>query len=114
MAPLPYEELIDRIRLARTLGIGAKTFHQLLQRFGAAREAIAHLPGWGGRHKTTDILPPAAAEKEYAAAMKAGLHYVATGDPHYPEPLAALDDAPPLLVVKGNIAALSRPLIAMV
>jgi DNA processing protein len=111
---LSFNELIDWIRLARTPGIGSKTFRQLLQRFGAASEAIAHAPEWGTRAKVTDIPQPTVAEKEHAAAVKAGLTYLPCTDVHYPEPLAALDDAPPLLLVKGKIEALAQPLIGIV
>lgn len=114
MTGLPYAELIDWIRLTRTPGIGAKNFRQLLQRFGCASEAIAHMPEWTGRQKQSDVPLPAVAEKEYAAATKAGLHYVPWSDPNYPAPLAVLDDAPPLLVVKGKVETLAQPLIAIV
>jgi DNA processing protein len=114
MTALPYAELIDWIRLTRTPGIGAKNFRQLLQRFGCASEAIAHMPEWTGRQKQADVPLPAVAEKEYAAATKAGLQYVPWSDANYPAPLAALDDAPPLLVVKGKAETLAAPLIAMV
>ena len=108
-----YAELIDWIRLARCPGIGAKTFKQLLQRFGAAREVIARQADWGLR-KQGDIPQPAVAEREFAEATKAGLHYLPFTDPRYPQPLAALDDPAPLLLVKGNVAALATPLIAVV
>jgi DNA processing protein len=111
---LAHVELIDRIRLARSVGIGAKTFHQLLHRFGAAGEALAHRADWGGKQNKVDVLSIADAEREHAAAIKAGLQYVSSADAHYPKPLAALDDAPPLLLVKGKADVLARPLIAIV
>ena len=114
MVVVDHEELIDRIRLARSPGIGSKTFRHLLDRFGAAREAFAHRHAWGGRFKDAEIPSPAAAEAEFARAQKAGLKYLPCGDPRYPEPLASLDDAPPLLLLKGRIEALAVPLIAIV
>ena len=112
-ADLAHNELIDWIRLARSPGIGAKTFKQLLQRFGAAHEVIARQADWGIR-KQGDIPSPAIAEREFAAATKAGLRYLPFTDPRYPAPLAALDDPAPLLLVKGNLDALATPLIAVV
>ena len=41
-AELSHAELIDWIRLARSPGIGVKSFRQLMHRFGAASEVIAH------------------------------------------------------------------------
>ena len=111
---LAYADLIDWNRLARTPGVGGKTFRGLLQRFGAAGEAIAHQAEWGGRQKGAEVQKPAAAEQEFAAAQKAGLHYLRLNDPCYPAPLAALDDARPLLLIKGNPEALKTPLIAIV
>jgi DNA processing protein len=113
-AHLPYAELIDWIRLARSSGIGAKSFRQLLHRFGAASEATARMPEWGGRWKNAEVPPPAVAEREHAAATKAGLHYLPYTDPRYPQPLAALDDAPPLLMVKGVVETLAQPMIGIV
>ena len=66
---LPYDELIDWIRLARTSGVGAKKFRQLLTRFGAASEAIAHQAEWGGKQMA--VSKPSVAEEEFAAATKA-------------------------------------------
>ena len=109
---LPYDELIDWIRLARTSGVGAKKFRQLLTRFGAASEAIAHQAEWGGKQMA--VSKPSVAEEEFAAATKAKLQYLSFTDPRYPAPLAALDDAPPLLLVKGKIETLAMPLLAIV
>jgi DNA processing protein len=38
------QDLIDRIRLLRTSGIGPITFHQLIARFGTAAAALAAVP----------------------------------------------------------------------
>ncbi len=112
-APLSHEELIDWIRLTRTPGIGPKTFRQLLQRFGAVGEALAQRHVWE-KQAAGDVPTPQAAEREFAASEKAGLRYLPMTDPAYPAPLAALEDPPPLLFVKGKLEALSVPLIAVV
>jgi DNA processing protein len=39
---------------------------------------------------------------------------VAAGEPDYPQRLAMIDDAPPLLSIRGYAAALSMPLVAIV
>ena len=107
-----YEELIDWIRLARSEGVGTKTFRQLLQKFGSANEAIARMPEFAGKRIT--VIAPSVAEKEFATATKAGLAYLTWNDPAYPEALKAIEDAPPILVCKGDVNILTRPMIAMV
>ena len=83
-----------------------------MDRFGAVAEALAQSHIWakGRAHRRH----PPAAEAEYAAATRAGLTYVTWDDPRYPEPLRAIEDAPPLLLVKGDAAVLGQPLIAIV
>ncbi len=107
-----YDELIDWIRLTRTDGVGTKTFRQVMDRFGHVSEAIARMPEFAG--KRISVVQPSVAEKEFAAATKAGLRYLTWSDPEYPAPLKATEDAPPLLLVKGDINVLAQPMIAMV
>lgn len=47
-------------------------------------------------------------------AAQLGIHALHLGHPHYPAPLAALDDAPPMLWVQGDPARFARPGIAIV
>ena len=107
-----YEELIDWIRLARSEGVGTKTFRQVLHRFGSADEAIARMPEFAG--KRIAVVAPSVAEKEHAAATKAGLMYLTWNDAAYPEALKAIEDAPPVLVCKGDVNVLAQPMIAVV
>ena len=43
-----------------------------------------------------------------------GVAFVAWGEPDYPARLQMIDDALPLLTIRGNAAALARPMVAMV
>jgi DNA processing protein len=119
MAPrqLNPAERLDWLRLIRTENVGPVTFYQLLHRFGsagAALEALPSLANRGGRHARLALFPRAAAEREIAALDKAGATILAWGEPHYPAALAAIDDAPPLLAVRGDPTLLNRPAIAVV
>jgi DNA processing protein len=119
MAPrqLNPAERLDWLRLIRTENVGPVTFYQLLHRFGsagAALEALPSLANRGGRQAGLALFPRAAAEREFAALDKAGATLLAWGEPDYPAALAAIDDAPPLLAVRGNSTLLSRPAIAVV
>jgi DNA processing protein len=105
------DALIDWIRLIRTEGIGPVRFRQLVERHGSPAEALHHLPIFKPDLK---IVTPAAAEAELAAANRAGLSYLTWADPAYPAALKAIDDAPPVLTLKGDPAILSRPCFAVV
>jgi DNA processing protein len=48
------------------------------------------------------------------AAHKLGVALIGIREETYPQRLAEIDDAPPLLAVRGNADALGRPMIAMV
>ncbi len=108
---MKHEDLIDLIRLARTDGVGPKSIRTALDRFGAISEAIAQWHQWS-RGRALCSIP--VAEAEFAAATKLGFTYVSWDDALYPEPLRAIEDAPPVLVVKGDAAVLAKPMIAMV
>jgi DNA processing protein len=119
MAPrhLNPSERIDWLRLIRTENVGPVTFFQLLRRFGSAAAALDALPSLanrGGRSAPLTLFSRAAAERELAALDKAGATLLAWGEPDYPEALAAIDDAPPLLTLRGRGELLRRPAIAVV
>src|SRR6516164_43080 len=48
------------------------------------------------------------------AAKALGVAFIALGEPEYPRRLQMIDDAPPLLAVRGNTAALRLPAVAVV
>jgi DNA processing protein len=109
-------DIIDRIRLIRTPGIGPITFRQLMLRFGsaaAALEAVPELARRGGG-KSPSIFPRSAAEREFDAIEKAGARYLVLGQGLYPGALAELENAPPLLTATGRVALLERPMVAIV
>ena len=110
------EDIIDRIRLARSPGIGPITFRQLLQRFGSAGAALAALPDLArrGGGSAPRIVSADDAEREYAGVQRLGARYLTLGQGLYPRLLAELEDAPPLLIAKGNLKLLDRPAVAMV
>ena len=111
------EQRIDWLRLIRSQNVGPRTFRALINHFGGARAALEALPGLarrGGSGGAPKIYSRAEAERELAAAEKIGAAFVAVGEPDYPRRLQTLDDAPPLLAVRGNRAALTMPAVAIV
>src|SRR5260370_38402647 len=110
------EERIDWLRLIRSENVGPRTFGTLLRYYGSARSALKALPGLasrgGARHPR--IAPREEAERELAVTRSLGVRLVALGEPEYPRALARIDDAPPLISVRGNAALLDRPMVAIV
>ncbi len=105
-------ERIDWIRLIRTV-----TFHRLIERYGSAKAALAALPDLarrGGRVKPLRVTAKADAERELAALRRLGAEALCACEPAYPPPLAATDDAPPVLCVRGHVHLLSGRCVAVV
>jgi len=107
---------IARLRLIRTASIGPVTYRQLIARFGDAAAAIEALPQLAARGggRSPVIAAAAVAEREIAAALKLGARHLFVDDSDYPDLLAQLDDAPPVLMVRGDVALLARDSVAMV
>src|ERR1043166_1321969 len=115
-AALSDEERIDWLRLIRSENVGPRGFRSLLRYFGSARAARAHLPERArrGGASAVRICSRSEAEREFAAARALGICLIGLGEPEYPARLAEIDDAPPLLAVRGKLAALARPMVALV
>jgi DNA processing protein len=108
---------IDWLRLIRSDNVGPRTFRSLVNHFGSARSALERLPELarrGGASRPARICNEADARAELAAGEKLGLGLIAPGEAGYPPRLAVLDDAPPLLGVRGAHEAMMRPMIAIV
>ena len=89
----------------------------MLRHFGSARAALAHLPDLarrGGAARPGRICSEEDARAELVASQRIGVSLLTPGEAGYPPRLATLEDAPPLLAVRGMIEALMRPMIAIV
>jgi len=109
-------DLVDRLRLIRTPGIGPVAYRQLMLRFGSAASALDAIPELarrGGR-KHQALFPGDKAKREVEAVERLGARYLLLGQGLYPRALAELDDAPPILTVKGRPQLLDRPMVAIV
>jgi len=110
-------ERIDRLRLIRSDNVGPRTFRSLVDHFGTARAALERLPDLarrGGAQRSGRICSADEARAELAASRKFGIAWLAPGEDGYPSRLAMIDDAPPLLAVRGDSKSLMRPMIAIV
>ena len=107
-------DLIDRLRLIRTPGIGPIAYRQLLLRFGGAEAALAAIPDLArrGGGKIPCVFARDKAAREIETIERLGARYLVWGQGLYPHVLAEQDDAPPLLTAKGNLALLDRRFLA--
>jgi DNA processing protein len=110
------EDLVDRLRLLRTAGIGPVTYRQLIARFGTAAVALEAVPDLAqrGGGKAPALRSKGDAEREIARVDKLGARFLVLGQGLYPRLLAQLEDAPPLLIAKGDLKLLDKPAVAMV
>ena len=110
------EERRDRLRLFRSENVGPITYRQLLGHYGSAGAALDALPELArrGRGRKIKVCPADAADAELEALARLGARLLTLGEPAYPPSLAAIDDAPPALAVRGDANILSRPSVAVV
>lgn len=116
-APLTDEQRLDWLRLIRSENVGPRTFRALLNHYGdagAALDALPDLARRGGATGPVRAYPHAEAEREMEAARALGATFVALREVAYPARLAMIDDAPPLIAVRGELAALATPMVAIV
>lgn len=107
---------LDQLRLIRSPNIGPVSYRQLMARFGSARAALDALPDLirrgGGKHgvlaNASDIA------REFQLVQTLGASHVFMDDADYPYLLSHLDNAPPVICVKGNLGLLARPAVALV
>ena len=110
-------ERLDWLQLARSGGVGPRTFLKLLQRFGSARRAFEELPGLAreaGAEERWQRCRRDEAEAELEALSQLGCELIAWSEPDYPRRLAEIADPPPVLVVQGRVDLLAAPAIALV
>ncbi|MDB5625037.1 MAG: putative processing protein DprA [Tardiphaga sp.] len=108
---------IDWLRLIRSDRVGPRTFRSLVNHFGSASAALDRLPDLarrGGASRPARVCSQADAIREIELSAKLGVELRAPGEAGYPPQLASLDDAPPLLGVRGAVDALMKPMIGIV
>src|SRR5205085_7974294 len=101
----------------RSENVGPRTFRALLNHCGSARAALAALPELarrGGAARPARLYPREQADRELQTARALGASLVALGEPDYPLRLQMIDDAPPLIAVRGNLSALAHSMVAIV
>ncbi len=116
LPPTTEEARLTWLRLLRSRRVGPATFWRLLSEHGSAEAALAELPAIAAAAGVDDyhVCPAGVAMAEFKAARIYGATAVFAGEPGYPPLLAQIADAPPMLWVAGDVAALARPSVALV
>ena len=109
-------ERLARLRLARSLNVGPRTYAHLLNRFGTAGRALDALPSLAATGGKGNYLPfpLTEAEAEIDAGQAAGAQMIQLGEASYPPLLTMIDHPPPILWVTGSVKIFKRPSIAIV
>jgi DNA processing protein len=105
------------LRLIRTPNVGPSSFRDLINRFGSAESALEMLPELmlsGGLGRSVRIPSMSQAEQELDELARAGARLVGIGEPEYPPVLRQMENAPPMLSIKGEPAVFSLPPVAIV
>jgi DNA processing protein len=114
---LTEDQRLDWLRLIRSQNVGPRTFRALLNHYGSAGAALNALPELarrGGAAKSGRICSVAEAEREIEASVRQGISLIGLDEPGYPARLRMIDDAPPLLGVRGKTDVLRADMIALV
>jgi len=113
--------LASWLRLTLAPGLGPAKIRELLTRYGLPEQVLA-----APRRELAAALPASAFEAIESAALDAavvraltwsegaGCSIVTLGDAAYPNRLLETPDPPPLLYIRGNLAYLNQPSLAMV
>jgi DNA processing protein len=110
------QESFDRLRLIRSPNIGPISYRQLLARFGSAGKALEALPDLAGRAGGKRFVAAAteAIVREIKRLQATGARYLFIDDSEYPELLAQLENAPPVITYTGNLQLVRQSVVAMV
>lgn len=111
------DDALDRLRLARTQGVGPVTYRRLMRRYPTAAAALAALPGLArdaGRGQAPRIPLLDAARREADQVAKLGGRMLFLDGPDYPLLLGLLGVAPPVLFTVGDVGALATKSVAIV
>lgn len=104
------------LRLIRSRRVGPATFHRLMAEHGSARAALEALPVIAARAGIDDYqpCPEGVAAAELAAGRKARARLIRCDSPDYPAILRQVDNAPPVLWLRGDPSWLHRDPVAVI
>ena len=114
--PTTEEDRLSWLRLIRSPRVGPTTFHRLMaehKNADAALEALPDIAKSAGADRYAPC-PREVAEAEIDIARAKGARMLCLGTGAYPNTLASINDAPPVLWCMGHRAPILRPMVALV
>ncbi|SCA57576.1 DNA processing single strand binding protein [Candidatus Terasakiella magnetica] len=111
------EERIAWLRLIRSENVGPITFYRLLEQFGSAQKALEAIPDMasrGGRKKAIKVCSKSEAVKELEELDDIDAQLIVRDEAAYPPLLAQVEDAPPVLSLRGHAHLMTKKSIAIV
>lgn len=111
------EERVSRLQLAQSDNIGSVTYHQLLELYGSAAEAITALPDLASgvtRGRRVRLCSRDRALRDFEKTHACGGQITTHGEAGYPRLLAETVNPPPVLFVAGKSELLQQPTCAIV
>ncbi len=111
------QERLCRLQLAQSDNIGPATYHQLMELFRTAAEAITALPDLSSgatRGRRVRLYRRERVLQDIDRTHACGGHIVTHGEPSFPQLLAQTVNPPPVVFVAGNEDLLQQPTCAIV
>ena len=102
------DDLESILTLARTQGMGPRTYLDLINQFESAQEIISKNP------KKFTFPSKQSIREEITKTQKFGAQMITINSPFYPSLLKQIHSPPIVLTVKGNLDLLKRPSIGIV
>lgn len=99
-------DLIDKLLILRSPGIGPVAYEKLVKQFGSVASVADTLRG------DTGLMDAVMREIDSANAL--GIQFVCDDTDEYPVSLKNLKGHPPVICVRGNLETLKRPMVGMV
>ena len=102
---IPEAELIKCLQLINSENVGPVTFYKLLVRYRSLDNALEALPSLPKYR----LFSKAQAQREYELARSKNIRIISIFDDEYPKDLKQINDAPPILYVRGRLDLLKAP-----
>lgn len=99
-------DLLNKLLILRSPGVGPATYNNLLAKFGDVESAVDSL------HLTDDFIDDVKREMDNAYSL--GIEYIDENDSRYPQNLLNIKNHPIVITARGNTDALKKKTVAMV